>query len=155
MLSCGNLHINPKRGLFYLVLKYKKFPKGQLETLIPVQHIHPFYCFRIGDFPQVHLSSFNILMPEENFRYHFQRDTVTTGMGCVFRLMSPPNSAASLRQDLPSWIDAHVKAFAFFGGVPEIVVPDNLKAGVSCGLGWRLNRNSHLVLFLWIFFCEL
>ena len=31
---------------------------------------------------------------------------------------------ASLKQDLPSWIDAHVKAFAFFGGVPEIVVPE-------------------------------
>jgi len=28
---------------------------------------------------------------------------------------------ASLKQDLPSWIDAHVKAFAFFGGVPEIL----------------------------------
>jgi len=34
-------------------------------------------------------------------------------------------------QDLPSWIGAHVRMFAFFGGVPEIVVPDNLKAGVK------------------------
>lgn len=25
----------------------------------------------------------------------------------------------------PSWLDAHVRAFAFFGGVPAIVVPDN------------------------------
>lgn len=38
---------------------------------------------------------------------------------------------ASFRQDLPSWISSHVKAFAFFGGVPEIVVPDNLKSGVA------------------------
>jgi transposase len=34
-------------------------------------------------------------------------------------------------QDLPSWIGAHVRAFAYFGCVPQIVVPDNLRAGVS------------------------
>ena len=35
------------------------------------------------------------------------------------------------QQDLPSWIKAHVNAFDFFGGVPEIVIPDNLKSGVT------------------------
>jgi transposase len=34
-------------------------------------------------------------------------------------------------QSLPSWTGAHVRAFEFFGGVPRIVVPDNLKAGVT------------------------
>jgi transposase len=34
-------------------------------------------------------------------------------------------------QALPHWIGAHVRMFAFLGGVPEIVVPDNLKAGVK------------------------
>ena len=34
-------------------------------------------------------------------------------------------------QTLPEWLASHVRAFAFFGGVPELVVPDNLKAGVS------------------------
>jgi transposase len=38
---------------------------------------------------------------------------------------------ASFSQDLPSWIKAHVHAFGFFGGVPQILVPDNLKAGVT------------------------
>lgn len=38
---------------------------------------------------------------------------------------------ACVSQSLPEWIQAHVNAFAFFGGVPEIVVPDNLKAGVT------------------------
>jgi transposase len=28
------------------------------------------------------------------------------------------------------WLNAHVQAFEFFGGVPEIVVPDNLKSAV-------------------------
>ncbi|UWZ79782.1 DDE-type integrase/transposase/recombinase [Geoalkalibacter halelectricus] len=34
------------------------------------------------------------------------------------------------RQDLPSWLDCHVRAFEFFGGVPKTVLLDNLKAGV-------------------------
>jgi transposase len=38
---------------------------------------------------------------------------------------------ASATQDLPSWINSHVHAFNFFQGVPEILVPDNLKAGVT------------------------
>lgn len=38
---------------------------------------------------------------------------------------------ASLTQDLPSWIQSHAHAFEFFGGVPEILVPDNLKTGVT------------------------
>lgn len=33
-------------------------------------------------------------------------------------------------QELPNWIGAHVRLFAFLGGVPEIIVPDNLKTGV-------------------------
>jgi transposase len=34
-------------------------------------------------------------------------------------------------QDLPGWTGAHVRAFEFFGGVNAIIVPDNLKAGVT------------------------
>jgi len=37
---------------------------------------------------------------------------------------------ATWTQTLPDWI-AHVRAFQFFGGVTEVVVPDNLKSGVS------------------------
>lgn len=34
-------------------------------------------------------------------------------------------------QTLPDWIGAHARTFAFLGGVPEIIVPDNLRSGVS------------------------
>lgn len=34
------------------------------------------------------------------------------------------------RQDIPSFIRAHENAFRSFGGVPEVVVLDNLKAGI-------------------------
>ena len=40
-------------------------------------------------------------------------------------------SYATASQTLPDWIDAHVKGFQFFGGVPSILVPDNLKSGVT------------------------
>jgi transposase len=38
---------------------------------------------------------------------------------------------ATLSQDLPSWIQSHVHTFEFFNGVTEILVPDNLKSGVT------------------------
>lgn len=38
---------------------------------------------------------------------------------------------AVLSEDLGTWIGCHVRALEFFGGVPGIAVPDNLKAGVK------------------------
>ncbi|WP_247390976.1 hypothetical protein [Bradyrhizobium sp. 35] len=36
---------------------------------------------------------------------------------------------ATLTQALTDWIEAHVRMFRFFCGVPRLVVPDNLKSG--------------------------
>ncbi len=38
---------------------------------------------------------------------------------------------ATRTQTLPDWIGAHVRAFTFFNGSTEIIVPDNLKSGIS------------------------
>ncbi len=38
---------------------------------------------------------------------------------------------AQASQNLPNWIGGHARMLAFFGGVPEVIVPDNLKAGVT------------------------
>lgn len=38
---------------------------------------------------------------------------------------------ATWTQALPDWIGAHQRTFEFLGGVVEIVVPDNLRSGVS------------------------
>ena len=38
---------------------------------------------------------------------------------------------ATWTQSLPDWISSHIRTFAALGGVPEIVVPDNLKAAVT------------------------
>lgn len=38
---------------------------------------------------------------------------------------------AGLSLDLHAWISANCRALEYFGGVPEIIVPDNLKTGVN------------------------
>ena len=49
---------------------------------------------------------------------------------------------AVLSLDLPSWISSHVRAFQFFGGVTELLIPDNTKTGVNhpCRYEPELNR---------------
>jgi transposase len=39
-------------------------------------------------------------------------------------------ACASWSQKQEDWLNAHVQAFEFLGGVPEVVVPDNLKSAV-------------------------
>ncbi len=34
-------------------------------------------------------------------------------------------------QSLPDWIGAHVRMFRFFGAVPRLLIPDNLKSGIN------------------------
>lgn len=50
---------------------------------------------------------------------------------------------ATRGQDLHSWLMAHVHAFEAYGGVPEAVVPDNLKSAVTkaCNYDPELNRS--------------
>jgi len=49
---------------------------------------------------------------------------------------------ATWSQSLPDWIGSHVRAFAYFGGVTELLIPDNLKSGVTkaCRYEPTLNR---------------
>ena len=48
-------------------------------------------------------------------------------LGCSGKLFV----AATASQDLGCWVEAHIKAWEAFGGVAEVTVPDNLRAGVS------------------------
>lgn len=54
-------------------------------------------------------------------------------------------------QELAHWLGGHVRAFAFFGGVPKIVCPDNLKSGVKTPNRYEpeLNPSYHLYLRYW------
>lgn len=50
---------------------------------------------------------------------------------------------ATPSQSLPHWIGSHQRALLFFGGVPECIVPDNLKSGVTdpCRYEPGINRS--------------
>ena len=48
---------------------------------------------------------------------------------------------ATEKEDVESFINAHVRAFEFFGGVTEVVAPDNLKAGVKDPLYYEPDLN--------------
>jgi transposase len=50
---------------------------------------------------------------------------------------------ATYTQGLPDWIGSHVRALTFLGGVPEILVPDNLLSGVTkpCRYEPGINRS--------------
>jgi len=49
----------------------------------------------------------------------------------VLGVSSYTYAEATWSQSLPDWIGSHVRAFAFYGGLPEILIPDNLKSAVS------------------------
>ncbi len=38
---------------------------------------------------------------------------------------------ATYTQSLPDWIGSHVRALGFIGGVPELLIPDNLLSGIT------------------------
>jgi len=49
---------------------------------------------------------------------------------------------ATRSQKLIDWIGSHVRALEFFGGVPELIIPDNLKSGVNKACRYDPDLNS-------------
>ena len=45
-------------------------------------------------------------------------------------------------EDIRSWINAHVHMFEYFGGTTEIIVPDNLKSGVTTANRYESGLNT-------------
>lgn len=61
--------------------------------------------------------------------------TGEVGMASIFvAVLGASNytyAEAAMSQDLFSWISSHCRAFEFFGGVAQIIVPDNTKTGIT------------------------
>lgn len=49
---------------------------------------------------------------------------------------------ATWSQTLPDWIGSHVRAFSYFGGVPALLVPDNLKSGITKACRYEPDTNA-------------
>lgn len=52
---------------------------------------------------------------------------------------------ASKSQQIPDWISSNVNALMYFGGVPEIIVPDNLKSAVNYHTNFAIKLNPQYV----------
>ena len=50
---------------------------------------------------------------------------------------------ATWNQELPCWIGSHIRAFEYCGGLPRLVVPDNLKTGVTKACRYEPDLNDH------------
>jgi hypothetical protein len=48
--------------------------------LFPMQDVHPSDCLGIVDLAEIDLGGLQILVPQDNFRYDFQRHTVSAGI---------------------------------------------------------------------------
>lgn len=66
------LHYEPQRPIY----QYQA-----LSALFAVKNIHPTDSLCVTDFSQVDLRGFQILMPQDYFRHHFKRHTISTGIG--------------------------------------------------------------------------
>lgn len=51
-----------------------------------------------------------------------------------------PYVEAFMDEKRPSWIDAHVHMYEYFGGVARILVPDNCRTDVDQNKGWKDQR---------------
>lgn len=49
---------------------------------------------------------------------------------------------ATWSQTMVDWIGSHVRAFSFFGGVPSLLVPDNLKSAINKACRYEPDTNA-------------
>lgn len=65
---------------------------------------------------------------------YVQQDTGEIKPAYLFVAVLPASSYpfvyAYCDMKLPNWIDAHVRAYEYFGGVPKVTIPDNTKTAV-------------------------
>ena len=79
----------------------------------------------------------------------FDRDTGDCQAACLFVAVLGASSYtfayATPSQEMPHWIDCHVRAFEFFSGTPKLVIPDNTRTAVdrACRYEPDLNRTYH------------
>ena len=79
----------------------------------------------------------------------YDRDSGECNSACLFVAVLGASSYtfayATPSQEMPHWIDCHVRAFEYFSGTPKLVIPDNAKTAVdrSCRYEPDLNRTYH------------
>jgi transposase len=79
----------------------------------------------------------------------YDRDSGECHPACLFVAALGASSYtfayATPSQQMPHWIDCHVRTFEYFSGTPKLIIPDNAKTAVdrSCRYEPDLNRTYH------------
>lgn len=146
----GKVHAEYRRVGVTLVLLHEEY-LAQMPSGYGYTQFCAFYhrwCGQRGlSMRQEHKAGEKLLVDYSGKRPHYiDRETgqpvVVEVFTAVLGASNLTYAEATRTQQLPDWIASHVRAFAFFGGVPRAVVPDQLKSGVttSCRYDPEINR---------------
>jgi transposase len=126
-----------KRGVTLQLLwhEYKAAHPGRLRYTQFVKHFRDWQsrstsCCARSTRPARRSSSITRARPCPTWTVHTGEVRRRRSSSAPWARATTPTSEATESQSLPDWIGSHVRMYAWFGGVPEITVPDNLKAGV-------------------------
>ncbi len=111
---------NPN-GLMYTQFceRYKEFKKTNKISL-HIEH-------KAGEEMQVDWAGSTVAYFEPSMREEKQAYIFVA----VLPASAYPFAYAYKDMTLPNWIDAHVRAFEYYGGVPRVTIPDNTKTAVK------------------------
>ena len=137
-----------KKGVTRRLL-WMEYAAGQTET-----YSYPQFCVRYNRWARVlhptmrltHKAGEKLFVDYAGLPMFYQdRTTGEAHKVAVFVATLGASSAtfceAQASQALPSWVSGHVHAFEYFGGVPEIIVPDNAKTGVASACFYEPDLN--------------
>lgn len=109
--------------IYYQLTQFKKYFNDHLNTQSFSHTIH----HKAGETAQVDWAGTKIQWIDP--------DTGKIIRGSLFVACLPFSGYAfavgCYDEKMPNWIDSHVQMLQYFGGVPTILVPDNLKTGVT------------------------
>jgi len=131
-----------KNGVTLTLLWKEYFENCRLENTRPL--MYSAFCYQYQQFAAKHKATLHVEhKPGERMEVDWAGDTASIADNVsgkpipvyVFVAVLPCSGYAYaegfLNRGMESWITAHVHAYQFFGGVPRLLIPDNLKTGVD------------------------
>jgi transposase len=138
-VDCAHIHNELKRKGVTLMLLWEEY-----QSIHPHPYNYSYYCEIYRRFARkLKLSMRQIHLAGEKLFVDYSAQTISivnphTGeikeaqvFVAVLGASNYTFAEATLSQGLSDWLGSHRRAFEFYGGVPQIVVPDNLKSAVT------------------------
>jgi transposase len=97
---------------------------SQWQSKLPAEMVQ---TYKGGEYLFVDYSGLTVPWTDRNTGEEKKAQIFVTALGASSYIYAE----AQIGQALECWIKGHVNALNFLGGVPEVVVPDNLKSGVK------------------------